>query len=168
MQENPYGLTNKEIKKCENLLDTGFDGVNKASYNSIMRKNNLREFLDWRRCILEEGSRATYRFKVEVIHFLIEHSLSSLSKADSWQERECIKKFIVIAIHELNVMQGHISPSRQITTSSTYTPTNILETMNKVLEVDLKNVLDSKNIVDNHEGDEEIEQSQYGDNNDDK
>jgi hypothetical protein len=131
--DNPYGLTDKEITICDNLVNNGFEKITKAD-EKIIAKSEAREYLDWKRDGLEKGHKLTYRYKLDKLTKIIDACIPDniayiLENSDDINKNAAILKIGLAALHESNIMQGHHAAEKYITASVSFDASELKKTL---------------------------------------
>lgn len=135
---NPYGVTDEQIAKCEDLLSSGFESLSKQDAKEIA-KSNVRDYMDWRRDSLERGHKLTYRSKLDKLQLLIDacipNNVASLIKnAESVQDAVAVIKVGLAALHESNLMQGHQAAEKYVTATVSFDTTDFKKNLSDLRE----------------------------------
>jgi predicted transcriptional regulator len=127
---NPYGISNKELEVCETLIETGFSDVSKAD-QKIISKDGVKEYLDYRRSSLEQNHPLTYTKKLDVLNEIIDlrKHIGVLAEALNINDIRSLTSVIISAIHESNLMQGHLAAEKKITAQITFDPSGLIDTL---------------------------------------
>ena len=133
MNDNtPYGLSVKEASLCERLIDDGFCNISTEDQKTIS-KDNVREYLDWRRSSKEAGHKLTYKKKLDKLLSIIEivpDDIKGFIDQNDKSEAVAIIKLILSAIQLSNDMQGHKAAEKYVTTNINFDCTIINERLN--------------------------------------
>jgi hypothetical protein len=124
MQDNPYNLTVKQIQRCDNLIDTAFESVSKTDAN-LLKNDNARDYLDFRRSSMEDGHPLTYNYKLNklftVIDAFIPNNLKQIiHESENKSEIALLVKVATDAIQKSNLMQGHNAAEKYVTSTVSY------------------------------------------------
>ena len=115
----PYGLSDKEVSLCEKLLDDGFSNVTTEEQKTIS-KDNVKDYLDWRRSSKEVGHKLTYKKKLDTILSIIEilpSNFKDFMEQNDKSEAVAIMRLVLSAIQISNDMQGHKAAEKYVTTN---------------------------------------------------
>lgn len=126
-QDNPYGLTNKQLEVCNKALDSGFEDVTKGDAK-VLALQASTNYLDAQRESLEKGHPLTYIKKLNHCNSIIdacgsESIIQQIKSPESFEERDSALRAVKIcleAIKVTNEMQGHYAPTKSLTVSATF------------------------------------------------
>jgi hypothetical protein len=128
----PYGLSDKELSMCDKLLDNGFSNITTEEHK-MMSKDNVRDYLDWRRSSKEAGHKLTYKKKLDTILSIIEilpSNVKDFMEQNDKNEAVAIMRLVLSAIQLSNDMQGHKAAEKYVTTNISFDCSEINKELN--------------------------------------